>query len=73
LEFETLGGALSGLVSLRVKLGTKKDRIVLIKRGACSIIFEGVTAPALSFFFEKYFVFATPPIPFGDNDGTWYK
>jgi hypothetical protein len=41
----------------------------------CSITFEGVTAPRLtcSFFYEKYFVFATPPKPFGEFDETWYK
>jgi hypothetical protein len=32
----------------------------------CPIISQGVTAPGLSIFFEKYFVFATPPNPFGD-------
>jgi hypothetical protein len=30
-------------------------------RGTVSIIFKGVTAPGLGFFFEKCFVFTTPP------------
>jgi hypothetical protein len=34
---------------------------------------KGVTAPGLSIFLENYFVFATPPKPFGDFDETWYK
>jgi hypothetical protein len=38
---------------------------VHIIREACPIIFKGVTAPGLSFFFEKYFVFATHPKTFG--------
>jgi hypothetical protein len=30
-------------------------------------------APGVSIFFEKYFVFSTPPEPFGDFNETWYK
>jgi hypothetical protein len=29
--------------------------------------------PELSFFFEKYIVFAAPSEPFGDFDEPWYK
>jgi hypothetical protein len=39
----------------------------------CPIIFQGVTAPEFSIFFEKYFVFATPPKPFGVFLETWYR
>jgi hypothetical protein len=32
---------------------------------SCPIFFQGVLVPGLSIFFEKYFVFSTPPEPFG--------
>jgi hypothetical protein len=45
-----------------MKPGTKKDHIVemciITVRGALSNYFQGVTAPGLSYFFEKYFIFA---------------
>jgi hypothetical protein len=37
---------------------------VHVLRGALSNIFKGVLAFRLGFFFEKYFVFATPSKPF---------
>jgi hypothetical protein len=36
-----------------------------IVREALSSYFSSITAPGLSYFFEKYFVFATPPKFFG--------
>jgi hypothetical protein len=44
-----------------MKLSTKKNHIVemcILKREPCPFIFQGMMALGLSYFFEKYFVFA---------------
>jgi hypothetical protein len=57
------------LLGISIKLGTKKARShcgdVHSVRGALCNYFIGDVAPGLSIFLEKYFVFATPPKPFG--------
>ena len=56
-----------------MKLGTKKDHNVemCILQGECfPVFFKGVKALGLRIFHAKYFVFATPPKPWG---GIWMK